>query len=174
MKKNTIKKVFFPLVLIVLAGAFNKAAAQKLIFLFGHAVYSAPAGSSFKDAYKFGAGGEAGIGVGLLGKTFLTGTVGFSDFVHSSSNDGGNLTYVPVKLGIRHYLFAKLLFIHGDIGAGHFKENKIDYSATRAVGDLGAGLKLGPFEVLADYDGIFGNNPSGSWVSLKAGFNFGL
>lgn len=168
------KKAIVPLVIILLSGSLNTAHAQRLVFLFAHGVYSIPNGSSFKNAYNFGAGGEAGIGVGLLGKTFITGTIGFTDFVHSSANPNGNLTYVPIKVGIRHYLFARILYIHGDIGAGNTKQNKIDYSATKVAGDLGVGVKLAAFELQADYEGLIGNNPSGSWFALKAGFNFGL
>jgi hypothetical protein len=81
---------------------------------------------------------------------------------------------VPVKVGVRRYVFAKMLFLHGDLGAGFIKENKIDYSATKVTGDIGVGLKLAGLELLADYDGFIGNNPSGSWFALKAGFSFGL
>jgi len=172
--KNVLGKVVFFLTILLSSSFFNAAKAQRLVFLFGHGVYSVPAGATFKDTYNFGLGGEVGIGVGLLGKTFITGTLGFTDFVHSSSSQSGNMTYVPVKFGVRHYLLSKLLFVHGDLGPGFFKQNKIDYKATKFTGDLGVGLKLAAFEVSADYDGIFGNNPSGSWFALKAGFNFGL
>jgi len=154
--------------------SFNKLHAQKLVFLFGHAIYAAPAGTDFKNAYNFGAGVEAGVGVGLLGKTFFTGTIGYSDFIHASGNTAGNLAYVPVKAGIRHYLFAKMLFIHGDLGADFVTENKISYSTTKVGGDLGVGIKLVGLELLADYDGFLGDKPSGSWFALKAGFSFGL
>ncbi|HWB25526.1 MAG TPA: hypothetical protein VG738_08590 [Chitinophagaceae bacterium] len=174
MKNYHHSKVITLLIFFAATFTFNSLKAQKLVFLFGHAVYSTPAGSAFKDAYNFGAGGEAGVGVGLLGKTFFTGTVGYTDFFHSSANSSGNLSYIPVKAGIRHYLFAKMLFIHGDIGAGFIKENKINYSATKATGDLGVGIKLAGLELLADYDGFLGNNPSGSWFGFKAGFSFGL
>lgn len=174
MPNLNIKKLVVTAAMAAITCGFNQLHAQRLVFLFAHGVYSAPAGSSFKDNYKGGGGAEAGVGVGLLGKTFITGTVGFTDFLHSSSNNNGNLTYVPIKAGIRHYLFARILYLHGDIGAGLFKENKIDHSATKVVGDLGVGLKLAAFEFQADYDGILGTNPSGSWFALKAGFNFGL
>lgn len=174
-----MKNYHFPKIITILLFAFTLFSgttlhAQRLVFLFAHGVYSAPAGSSFKDNYKGGGGAEAGVGVGLLGKTFITGTVGFTDFLHSSSNDNGNLTYIPIKAGIRHYLFARILYVHGDISAGLFKQNKIDYSTSKVTGDLGVGVKLAAFEFQADYDGILGTNPSGSWFSLKAGFNFGL
>lgn len=173
MKNLCIKPL---LCLFIAFSAFfcNNAKAQRLVFLFGHGVYSIPAGSSFKDAYKFGLGGEVGVGVGLLGKTFITGTIGYTDFVHSSSSEAGNLQYTPVKAGIRHYLLGRLLFIHGDLGPGFYKQSKIDYKATKLTGDIGVGVKLAGLEVCADYDGIFGSKPSGSWVALKAGFNFGL
>lgn len=172
--KNRLSKTLFSLIIVFSACFCNAVKAQRLVFLFGHGVYSVPAGSNFKDAYKFGLGGEAGIGVGLLGKTFVTGTVGYTDFIHASSSESGNLTYTPIKFGIRHYLLARVLFIHGDLGPGFFKQSKINYSATKFTGDLGVGVKLAGLEVSADYDGIFGNNPSGSWFALKAGFNFGL
>src|SRR5882724_11548770 len=101
MKTYYTKKIIVPAVFLLMACSVNKLQAQKLVFLFGHAVYSVPAGSGFKDSYNFGIGGEAGIGVGLLGKTFFTGTVGVTDFIHSSGSTIGNLHYIPVKAGIR-------------------------------------------------------------------------
>ncbi len=176
MKNNYSKKIIAVLMLLAAAGSFNSLRAQKLVFLFGHLVYSAPLGSDFSAAYSYGIGGEAGIGVGLLGKTFFTGTVGATDFVHASGSVIGNLHYIPVKAGVRHYVFAKMIFIHGDLGAGFITEKKIDYTATKFTGDLGVGVKFAVFELQADYDGFVGDNqnPGGSWFALKAGFSFGL
>lgn len=173
MKNYLGKKLIFSLFILSAAGFFNNLQAQRLVFLFGHAVYSSPAGGSFKDNYKYGAGAEAGVGVGLLGKTFFTGTLGYTSFVHSSSNSSGNISYVPIKAGIRHYLFAKILFIHGDLGVGIINNKNADKSSTKFSGDIGAGVKLAGLEILADYDG-FAGTPSGSWIEIKAGFNFGL
>jgi len=173
--KNHRDKLIVSTVIILFSVFFaGKATAQRLVFLFGHGVYSVPAGTNFKNAYRFGLGGEVGVGVGLLGKTFITGAVGYTDFVHSSSSEMGNLQYTPVKVGIRHYLLARVLFVHGDLGPGFFKQNKVDNKFTKFTGDIGVGVKLAGLEVSADYDGILGSNPSGSWFALKAGFNFGL
>src|SRR4051812_35428712 len=121
MKNYLCKKLLLPLFFLVIAGFFNSAGAQRLVFLFGHAVYSVPAGGVFKDNYKYGAGAEAGVGVGLLGKTFFTGTVGYTSFRHSNANPTGNISFVPIKAGVRRYLFAKMIFIHGDLGVGLIK-----------------------------------------------------
>ncbi len=173
MKVYFAPRLVFLSIVVILISISNNVKAQKLVFLFGHALYASPSGSSFKDKYKGGIGAEAGIGVGLLGKTFFTGTVGYSDFVHSSSNSRSNLVYIPFKVGVRYYLFAKILFIHGDLGIGKISTNTPDYSASRFSGDIGAGVKLAAFEVLADYDGFTGTN-AGSWIGIKAGFSFGL
>jgi hypothetical protein len=173
MKKYLSKKLLLPLFIVVMAGSFNSLQAQRLVFLFGHFVYSSPTGGSFKDNYKYGAGAEAGVGVGLLSKTFFTGTLGYSSFRHSSSNPTGNISFVPIKAGLRHYLFARMLFIHGDLGVGIINNKNADNSSTKFSGDLGVGVKLAGLEVLADYDGFVGS-PSGSWIGLKAGFSFGL
>jgi len=177
MKKPFCKVIFF---IVFFSGATlcsDHARAQKLIFLFAHAVYSSPVDSYFKSGYKFGAGAEAGVGVGLLGKTFFTGTVGYSDFIHSSGNSSGNISYIPVKIGIRHYLFAKILFVHADLGAGFINSTAYSSSSTKFAADIGAGVKLLGLEIIADYDGFTRSDPSSgfsSWIAIKAGFNIGL
>jgi len=150
--------------------------AQKLIFLFGHALYAAPVDNYFKHNYNSGLGVEGGLGLGS-GKTFFIATLGYTAFSSSSSNSNGQLTYVPFKIGIRHYILpGKLLFIKADAGLGYVKNYLFNTSSFSA--DLGVGVKLGHFEVMADYDGFTrpGAETSGysSWIGLKAGFEFGL
>lgn len=157
-------------------GFSTRLQAQKLFFLFGHGTYAAPVDSYFKNNYSYGFGVEGGAGIGT-GRTFFVGTIGYTHFNAKSGNTFGNTSYVPVKGGIRHYLLVgKLLFIHADAGVGFIKNEKIDGS--RFTGDVGLGVKLGPFEVLADYDGFTRGSAEtsgySSWIGIKAGFRFGL
>jgi hypothetical protein len=172
MKKGI--RSLLPIALLLTAGAWNQTQAQKLVFLFAHGQYASPVESSFKNDYNFGVGGEAGLGIGT-GKTFFTGTVGYTVF-DAVSKEIGNITYVPVKVGLRRYFLPmNLLFIHVDAGVGHIKDKTTNSSYSRFTGDVGAGAKLGPFEIGVAYDG-FSRDGGGyaSWIGFKAGWRFGL
>jgi len=174
MKKNICVTFFFTILMVICS--FGRLHAQKVFFLFAHGQYALPADSYFKHNYNYGLGVEGGAGIGT-GRTFLVGTVGYTSFTSSSGNSYGNASYVPLKAGIRHYLFVgKILFIHADGGVAFIKNNVVNSS--RFSGDVGLGVKLGPVEVLADYDGFTRssaeNTGYSSWIGIKAGFRFGL
>ena len=170
------KVIVFVWVILIFAFSNGKAYSQKLVFLFGHVIYGIPVDNYFKNNYNYGAGVEGGVGIGT-GRTFLTGTIGYSSFITPSSNHYGNTSYVPIKGGLRHYLFVgKILFINVDAGAGLIKNSIVNY--TSFSGDLGIGVKLGPTEIIAQYNGFtrsgFENSGYSSWIEIKAGMRFGL
>lgn len=157
---------------VLIAGAYSGAQAQKLFFVFAHGQYATPVQNDFKNNYGFGLGAEAGLGIGT-GKTFFTGTVGYTFFDAQSESAAGNLTYVPVKAGIRRYILpGNLLFIHADAGVATIKIKGGD-SFSRFTADVGAGAKLGPFEIGVAYDGFTGTG-NASWLEFKAGWKLGL
>jgi hypothetical protein len=175
MKRGMGLRVFLLVVILTLAFQ-NRGSAQKLIFLFGHVVYSVPVDTYFSHNYSSGIGVEGGIGFGT-NRTFLMGTIGYSSFSAFSENPYGKLSFVPVKVGIRHYLLVgKLLFLNADAGMGILKNGL--YNGSRFSADIGLGVKIGPFEIMADYDGY--TNPSSqttgysSWIGIKAGMTFGF
>src|SRR5438105_1221402 len=173
---KTSIRISTTIVLFLVAGMFTATRAQKLVFLFAHGQYATPVQTDFKNSYSMGLGAEAGLGVGL-GKTFFTGTIGYTFFNAKSGTEAGNITYAPVKLGIRHYLLpGNLLFIHADAGVAHIKDKTTNTSYSGFTGDVGAGVKLGPFELGVAYDGFSRSDPSGyaSWLAFKAGWKFGL
>jgi len=152
------------------------ASAQRLIFFFGHVIYSAPVDTYFSHNYSSGIGVEGGLGLGT-NRTFLMGTIGYSSFSAYDENPYGKLSFVPIKVGIRHYLLVgKILFVNADGGLAVVQNGL--YKGSRFSGDIGVGVKLGPFEIMADYDG-YANSPSettgySSWIGLKAGMTLGL
>jgi hypothetical protein len=157
---------------LLLSGIYTGAQAQKVFFLFGHGQYASPVRSSFKDNYGYGLGAEAGAGIGA-NKTFFTATIGYSYFDARSGKEVGNLTYIPIKVGIRqYYLPAKILFLHVDAGMATIKE-KGGSSMSRFTADVGGGVKLGPFEFGVAFDG-FVNDGFNSWVGFKGGYRIGL
>ena len=173
MKKNLC--IASVLLLTVVLSSY-RAQAQKLFFLFGHGQYAIPVDNNFQHNYNYGWGVEGGAGIGT-GRTFLVGTIGYTSFSSVSGNSYGNTSYVPIKGGIRHYLLiGKILFIHADAGVGIINNNIV--KSSRFSGDVGVGVKLGPIEVLADYDGFTRSSVEGSgyssWIGIKAGFRFGL
>jgi len=154
----------------------SKLSAQKLFFLFAHGQYAAPVDSYFKHNYNYGAGVEGGAGIGT-GRTFLVATFGYTSFKSVSESSYGNTSYVPIKGGIRHYiLVAKILFIQADAGVGIIKNEIVNSS--RFSGDIGAGVTLGPFEIIVNYDGFSRtsaeNTGYSSWIGIKAGMRIGL
>jgi opacity protein-like surface antigen len=166
------KKMLLLFITLFFAGV-GELNAQHLVFVFGHALYAPPVDKNFKNNYTSGLGVEGGAGIGW-NKTFLVGTIGYSNFFHESGNDGGDLHYIPFKAGLRQYIFLKDLYIHGDVGLG--KINDKTGSASRFSGDIGAGIKFAGLELQLDYDGFTRSDPSGyaSWLGIKAGFNIGL
>lgn len=175
MKRKRPINIFTCLLLCLTLMQCNTAQAQKLFFLFGHALYASPVEQSFKDGYKYGAGVEGGAGIGWK-KTFITGTIGYTSFSNESGNTAGKVNLIPVKIGVRHYLLEKLLYLHGDLGIMSVKNEMMSSAQSKFSGDVGAGIKLGLLEVQLDYDGFSRSNPSGynSWFALKAGFAIGL
>ncbi|MBS1596849.1 MAG: hypothetical protein JST75_01385 [Bacteroidetes bacterium] len=174
MKKSFC--ISFSFVLLSIFFSTQQTHAQKLFFLFAHGQYALPADSYFKHNYNYGLGVEGGAGIGTS-RTFLVATVGYTSFKSVSGNSFGNTSYVPIKGGIRHYLLVgKILFIQVDGGVGMIKNNFVNSS--RFSGDAGLGVKLGPFEVIADYDGFTRgsaeNSGYSSWIGIKAGFRFGM
>ncbi|HEX4850617.1 MAG TPA: hypothetical protein VFV08_07420, partial [Puia sp.] len=125
--------------------------------------------------YNYGLGAEGGAGIGT-GRTFFVATLGYSSFSAVSDSKYGSTSYVPIKGGIRHYLPGKILFVNADLGVAHIKNNLANSS--RFSADFGLGVKLGPFEVMANYDGYartsVENSGYSSWIGIKAGFHFGL
>jgi hypothetical protein len=161
---------------LLIAGSYNSVQAQKIFFLFAHGQYASPVQNSFKHDYNFGAGAEGGVGIGP-GKTKFIGTIGYTVF-NASSKGMRNITYIPMKVGIRKYFLpAKLLFINADAGVAHIKDKTINSSYSRFTGDVGAGIKLGLFEMGIAYNGFAsrqGYSGYASWLEFKAGWRFGL
>ncbi|PWT71486.1 MAG: hypothetical protein C5B59_18105 [Bacteroidetes bacterium] len=173
-----MSKKFVPVVLfstLSMLSISSSTQAQRLFFIFMHGQYAIPVDSYFYHNYNYGLGVEGGAGIGA-GRTFFVATVGYTSFSSVSNSKYGNTSFVPIKGGIRHYLPGKLLFISADMGIAHVNNNLVNSS--RFSGDIGLGVRLGPFEAMAAYDGYARtsaeNSGYSSWIGLKAGFHFGL
>lgn len=176
MKKGHKKEAVLIACIMSLSLLCKFANAQKLFFVFAHAGYEQPSNSGLMSQYKFGLGGEAGAGLKILGKTYVTGTVGYSNFFDKKGGPG-NLTYVPVRFGLRqNFLPLNILFLHADVGTAGVKNNVT--SGSRFTGSFGGGAKLGPLEAEIDYEmiGKKDGDPTGSnnWAAFKLGWRFGL
>jgi hypothetical protein len=161
---------------LLIAGLFSHVQAQKVFFVFAHGQYATPVQTSFKNDYNFGLGAEGGAGIAVGKKTFLTGTVGYT-FFDAKSGKGGNITLIPMKLGVRKYFLpTNLLYVHADAGVASIKDKTINSTYSRFTADVGAGVKLGAIEMGLAFDGFSRKEPSGfaSWVAFKAGYRFGL
>lgn len=142
------------------------------IILGADIIYSMPKGN-FNTTYEFGLGGELLGGVGF-GSTYLTGSIGITGY-NSRPEYPNNLTVIPIKAGLRKYLFFKKIFVNADLGQSTLKFNKTSSKAFTA--GFGGGVRLLGFEVSLYYN-TFKNNAGytksgfSNNVQLKAGWNF--
>lgn len=151
--------------------------AQKLVYVFGRAIYSTPVSKSFKNNFNTGFGVEGGAGIGF-GKTFFTGTLAYDHFfapkniynIHDAS-------FTIIKPGIKQYVLSKILFVNVDAGVamGKYRQD-MNNTRSRFTADIGAGVSLTKLEIAATFEAIKQSSPEGfaSWASLKAGWKFGL
>jgi hypothetical protein len=137
-------------------------------------MYVSPRGNYAND-FKAGPGGEILAGIGL-GKTFVVGTAGYAYLFDTKSNGEGNLIYKPIKIGVRHYLLAKRLFVNADVGRATIKGGNKATEETRFIRGYGAGLRLLGIEAGLYFDdwkreGSLGFNNT---VQYKLGYNITL
>ncbi|MDQ6812647.1 MAG: hypothetical protein M3040_02735 [Bacteroidota bacterium] len=138
-------------------------------------IYATPHGN-FANAYAFGIGCELVGGIGV-GSTYFIGSIGNMWYKATGNNSLGNLTTVPVKVGLKRYFLLKRFFINGDVGIATFKINNTSSSAFTA--GFGAGIKLLGLEAALYYN-TFKNNIgySKAWYSnntqAKIGWSFSL
>ncbi len=172
-------KLLFTGICLIISILFSQSIkAQNNLYLIVHGMAGVPMDKSSKNRYSAGAGGETGIQYGKK-NTFVAGTVGYASFFSKTATDEipdyGNLSYIPVRLGIRHNL-AELFYIHGDAGVGFVKNKDLENSDQRFSFDVGAGVRLSSFEVELVVDAFKEIDPDGwsSWIGLKAGWRIGL
>lgn len=125
-------------------------------------IYATPHGN-FKDAYGFGIGGELVGGVGL-GSTYVIGSIGNIWYKATGNTSAGNLTTVPVKVGLKRYLLLNKFFINGDVGAATLKVNNVSSRAFTA--GFGGGIKLLGLEA-----GLYFNTFKNNIGYSKSGFS---
>lgn len=171
MGKFLLKALLFA-VIVLFANAANCQLKKPGITLGASLMYNMPKGA-FSNGYSFGGGGEVFGGLGI-GQTFIVGTLGYSKFKARSGNPAGTLTYAPVKLGVKQFLFARRLFVNFDLGVASVKNKSFNEGLfTRG---FGAGARLLGLEVALYYDGFKNKNASGFSNSLNAkmGWSFSL
>lgn len=159
--------------LIFLAADNVYAQVQKPgVTLGGYLIYARPKGD-FAKTYNFGAGGELFGGVGV-GQTYIIATAGLSKFKAATNNHSGEITYTPVKIGVRQFILGKILFINADLGTATVK-NKV-FNETRFTRGFGFGAKLFGLQAALYYDGWKNINASGfsNSINIKAGWGISL
>jgi len=158
--KNSLLKAFITLSVTCIAiGSYAQAKIKRPHVLIGANVsYSNPQ-SNFANTYKFGVGGEIFGGIGA-GKTYLVVTLGTAKFMGQKENPYGNLTYNPVKIGLRQFLILNKIFVSGDVGTAYLKDKTMSNSVSRLSADVGAGVRLLGLE-----GGIYYNG----WKSVHTG-----
>lgn len=146
---NQITKKVFVLIAVFCLNATLYAQIKPGVTLGVQFIGASPQGD-FKEHYDVGGGGELFGGVGW-GKTFIIATAGYSAFKAAGGSGSGTLTYVPLKIGLKQFLFRKLIFINGDIGIANVK-NKV-FNESRFNRGIGAGVRLFGLEASLYVDG---------------------
>lgn len=165
--------VFFYSLISFATGAIAQVAIQKPGITFGgYLLYARPKGN-FNTTYSGGGGGEVFGGAGL-GKTFIVFTAGFSAFKAQPGIQTGTLTYVPLKIGLKHFIFRKMLFVNADLGRAKVKYK--NFNEKRFTRGIGFGAKLLGLEAGMYYDGWKNKNAAGfsNSVEIKAGWSISL
>ncbi len=168
-------KVFLVLFVVGLSSHPVFAQVKKPGLLIGANInYTAPKGNFARD-FKGGPGAEITGGVGM-GKTYLVATLGYSYLIDRGSAETSNLTYKPVKIGVRQYILAKRVFVNADIGRATIKNKSKGTTESALTRGVGAGFRLFGLETALYYDGFKNKNSGGFSNSLqyKLGWNITL
>lgn len=141
---NSMRKILKLLVVLLFTFFFsNNSQAQfkrPRALLFGNLAYASPNNDALKNNYSGGLAGELGAGLGL-GKTMLVGSLGYQVYKSRSGVSTGNLRVLPVKVGIRQYVFGPL-FAVANAGVAIQTYSNVENSGNTFLYELGAGLKL--------------------------------
>jgi hypothetical protein len=169
-----MKKYLLLFISFLFTFSVKHAQAQRLLFFNGNIQYSAPLDESFTNYYSSGLGVNVGIGVGM-NKTFITGTTGYSRFFAKSDVDIDGMNYIPIKLGVRHYIVGKMVFLNAAAGVAIENERDVE-TQTKFAGDVGGGVKIKSFEAILNFETFKETDPLGwaTWIGIKAGWNFSL
>ncbi len=157
--------------------------AQQNVFIFVHGKYLGALDESSKNRYSSGVGGDVGAAIGN-GSTYFTGTVGYTHFSAKTStiySAAGDLSYIPIKIGVRQNLpfLMNIVYLHADGGLGFVSnQNSVpgldSLSKSRLAFDIGAGVKLGNADLGLVWDNFKEVKPGGwsSWLGVKLGWRF--
>jgi hypothetical protein len=174
-KTNSVRKISLFLFLLVLVAVKGDIQAQviKPSFTLGFGAAFAQPMDHLKEGFKYGVGGDVYGGVGW-GKTYLVATAGYRAFLEDVQFDAKALSYVPVKLGIRQYVFSRRLYIQGNAGmasVGYRNETETAFTY-----DIGGGIRLAGFEIAAFFDAFKPKNATvySTSVNGRIGYSFSL
>lgn len=168
--KKTYASALFTAFLVFATAFFIEAKAQKLVFLYGHGQYNLPQGR-LANAYDYGLGAQAGVGVGL-GGNFAVGTASYQYFPKNGSINNASLA--ALKIGYRRTFALKRLFVQFNGGLGSYKYSG-GSGQTAYTADALIGAKLLGLEVTTGYESFGAKNIDFSgMIVFKLGFNLGL
>lgn len=147
--------------------------------LFANVNYASPANEKFNVSNRGAWGGEAGLGLGL-GKTLITGTVGYQVFGMKVNNLGGDLQVIPLKAGIRQYVALGKVFFLGNVGTAFQSFDNTSNTRIKTnnfMWEGGVGVKLIGLELQGTYSGWqhpMGTIGNATMLNLKLGWSFKL
>ena len=168
-----IKSVGLALTLLMAINSNAQVVKMRPTFGF-NLIFSKPVGN-FSEEVRFGAGAEVYGGVGWE-KTFLLATTGYRLLADEWCMCYNLLEYVPVKVGVKHFVSAKTMFMQGDVGIASVKSGGAVQASFAA--DLGIGMQLSKFQLGLFYETFRRrkyyeqNSSNASSFNAKIGFNF--
>ena len=131
---------FVTLLFVFASISMVKAQAPKAL-VYGNFTITTPQGADFTKNFGSGSGGEIGGGIGI-GKTMIIGSTGYVNYLATTNNTTlGDLTVIPIKVGVRRYLVGKL-FVNGQIGTAIENYSKGSANGSNFLYEVGAGVKI--------------------------------
>jgi hypothetical protein len=130
------------LVFLLVIGGVNYINAQApKALVYGNFTAASPQGTDFTKNFANGSGFEIGGGFGI-GKTMIIGSAGYTNYLAATSTTTyGDLSVIPIKVGVRRYLVGKL-FVNGQIGTAIESYSKGGASGSKFLYEVGAGVKI--------------------------------
>jgi len=136
-----IQILFLLVFLLVIASTSLLNAQTPKALVYGNFTFTSPQGTDFTKNFANGSGFEIGGGIGL-GKTMIIGSTGYVNYLAATNTTTyGDLSVIPIKVGLRQYLVGKL-FVNGQIGTAIESYSKGGASGSKFLYEVGAGVKI--------------------------------
>lgn len=134
-------------------------------------------GVPFNDPYSFNVGADARLQYNISKNYSITLTTGYNNLF--LKDNGGNLGYVPIKVGYKTFLFSNEFYVMGEFGGAFTTTKDISKNSVLFSPSIGYAFKYVDvslrYEVLKDFtvirNGVSDNGMSQIMLRLAYGFD---